>query len=142
MDPWGTSDYCAVWLQSIIKNLALGDTIGEAYEKGIRACAPELLVDHWWWDTWENVCFFGDPNVRVYVPSTDYSNENYWSEEETRPLRYDAELNVDGHMPFGATGYPHEKKPTTFLDQYLWLIVILALIFIIILVMIAPRRKK
>ena len=120
MDPWGTSDYCAVWLQSIVKNLALGDTIGEAYEKGIRACAPELLVDHWWWDTWENVCFFGDPDVRVYVPGTDFSNENHWSKDETRPLRYDDELNVNGHMPFGATSYPHEREPSTFLGQYLW----------------------
>jgi hypothetical protein len=47
MDPWSTSDYCAVWLQSIIKNLAKGDTIGQAYEKGVRASGPEYLVNHW-----------------------------------------------------------------------------------------------
>ncbi|RLF51365.1 MAG: hypothetical protein DRN24_05110, partial [Thermoplasmata archaeon] len=75
MDPWSTSDYCAVWLQSIIKNLALGDTIGQAYEKGIRACGPEYLTNQWWWDTLENVCFYGDPDLRVFVPGTEFSDK-------------------------------------------------------------------
>ncbi|MCK5031283.1 MAG: hypothetical protein KAR64_07440, partial [Thermoplasmatales archaeon] len=142
MDPWGTSDYCAVWLQSIIKNLALGDTIGQAYEKGVRAVGPEYLVDQWWWDMWENVCFYGDPDLRVFVPGTEYSDANHWTQDETQPLMYDEELNLNGHMPYSATSYPHAKQPKTFLDHYLWLIIILIVIAIIVLAMIVLGRKK
>jgi len=143
MDPWSTSDYCAVWLQSIIKNLALGDTIGQAYEKGIGACGSELLTNSWWWDVWENVCFYGDPNLRVFVPGTEYSDDNYWEQEDTTPLRYDAELAVDGHMPFGATNYPHAKEPVSFWHQYmLWIIVAIILIAMVVVAVISLQKKK
>ncbi|MBN2065261.1 MAG: hypothetical protein JW771_00440, partial [Candidatus Thermoplasmatota archaeon] len=144
IDPWSTSDYCAVWLQSIIKNLALGDTIGQAYEKGIRACGPELLIDHWWWDVWENVCFYGDPDLRVFVPGTQYSDNNHWTKEETLPVRYDSELAIAGHMPYGSTSHPHEKEPSSILGNYmLWIIVaIIVLAMIIVAIVSTSRRKK
>jgi hypothetical protein len=142
IDPWTTSDWNGIWNQMIIKRLAMGYTIGEAYERGMRACGPELLVGQWWWDTWENVCFFGDPNLRIFVPGTDYSNENHWQQEDTEPLRYDAELTVDGHMPFGATAYPHAKEPVTFLQQYFVIIVALVLIVILLIAAIVMGRKK
>ena len=31
----------------------------------------------WWWDANENVCLFGDLNLRMFVPSTDYNDENF-----------------------------------------------------------------
>ena len=141
MDPWGTSDYCAVWLQSIIKNLAMGDTIGQAYEKGIRSCAPELLVDHWWWDTWENVCFFGDPDLRVYVPSTEYSDNNHWTCEEIQALTYDSDLDINGHMPFGATSYPNQIKEKPIIPMWL-IIIMLAILFLTISILLIKRGKK
>ncbi|RLF32465.1 MAG: hypothetical protein DRM98_03800, partial [Thermoplasmata archaeon] len=142
MDPWSTSDYCAVWLQSIIKNLALGDTIGQAYEKGIRACGPEYLINHWWWDTLENVCFYGDPDLRVFVPSTEFSDKNHWEQKDTLPLTYDPSLNINGHTPFGATSYPHEQKPQNMIQKYLWLITILVTIIILVIILFFIGRKK
>jgi hypothetical protein len=143
IDPWSTSDYCAVWLQSIIKNLALGDTIGQAYEKGIRSCGPELLIDHWWWDVWENVCFYGDPDLQIFVPSVQYSDDNNWQKEDTTSLRYDAELAVDGHMPFGATSYPHAKEPVSLWQHYsLWILVAIAIIIMVLIVVYVTKRKK
>jgi hypothetical protein len=142
IDPWTTTDWNGIWNQMLIKRLAMGDTIGQAYEKGMRACGPELLVGQFWWDIWENVEFFGDPELRVFVPGTDYSDNNYWTQEETRPIMYDEELDINGHMPFGATSYPHARKPKAFLDQYLWIMLILAIIVIIALAMIISGRKK
>ncbi|MBN2065435.1 MAG: hypothetical protein JW771_01325 [Candidatus Thermoplasmatota archaeon] len=142
IDPWTTSDWNGVWNQLIIKRLAMGDTIGQAYERGMRATAPELLVGQWWWDTWENVCFFGDPQLRIFVPGTDYSDNNYWTQEEVQPLRYNEALNVDGHMPFGATSYPHQKEPVTFIQQYFVLIVALGLIIVLLIAAMLIGRKK
>jgi len=141
IDPWTTTDWNGIWNQMIIKQLAMGDTIGEAYEKGMRACGPELLVGQFWWDIWENVCYFGDPELRVFVPSTEYSDENYWEEEDIVPFSYEEELNIDGHMPFGATEHPNKKEPKTFANQYLFLILI-AIIVIILIIAIASINKK
>ncbi len=144
-DPWPTSWYGAVWRQSIPRDIVLGNTVGEAYEKGISHVGTLYLPEEsqWWWDTMESVVYFGDPDLRMYVPDTTYSDGNNWEKEDTMPLRYDAELSVDGHMPFGAVGYPHEKEPVTLLQQYLW--VILALVLIIILLITARllgRKQK
>jgi hypothetical protein len=144
-DPWPTSWYGAVWRQSIPRDIVLGNTVGEAYEKGISHVGTLYLPEEpqWWWDTMESVVYFGDPDLRMYVPDTTYSDGNNWEKEDTMPLRYDAELSVDGHMPFGAVGYPHEKEPVTLLHQYLW--VILALVLIIILLITARllgRKQK
>jgi len=120
----------------------MGDTLGQAYELGMRACGPEFLTGQWWWDKWENVELFGDPSLRVFVPGTDYSDNNHWEKEDTMPLRYDAEASVDGHMPFGATSYPNEKKPVTFWQQYLWIIVALLVIAILVIAAVALAKKK
>jgi len=142
IDPWTTTDWNGIWNQMLVKRLAMGDTIGQAYEKGMRACGPELLVGQFWWDIWENVCFFGDPDLRPFVPGRDYSDNNYWTEEETRPISYDQELNINGHMPFGATGYPNQREPQTLIQEYIWLLIIILLIIIILVIMFIPRRKK
>ena len=142
IDPWTTTDWAGAWQQMLIKRFALGDTLGQAYERGMRACGPQYPVDQWWWDVWENVELFGDPDLRVFVPSTEYSDANHWTQDETQPLMYDEELNLNGHMPYSATSYPHAKQPKTFLDHYLWLIIILIVIAIIVLAMIILGRKK
>ena len=141
IDPWTTTDWASSWTQLLIKRYALGDTLGEAYERGMRACGPELLVGQWWWDIWENVCLFGDPNLHVYVPGTEFSDENNWEKPDL--LSYDENLNLYGHTPFGAKNYPNKKelKTETPLILIIGIIVILLLIIVIGLSVI-PSKKK
>jgi hypothetical protein len=139
IDPWTTTDWAASWTQLIIKRYALGDTLGEAYERGMRACGPQLLVGQWWWDIWENVCLFGDPNLRVYVPGTDFSDENNWEKPEL--LSYDENINLNGHMPFGATHYPNKKELTT-KTPYILIIGIIVIILVLIVIGLSFTSKK
>ena len=142
IDPWTTTDWGGVWTQMLVKRFAMGDTIGQAYELGMRACGPEFIVGQWWWDKWENVELFGDPNLRVFVPGTEYSDANYWEKEDTESLRYDAEFSIDGHMPFGVTSYPNETEPTTFWQQNFWLILIIIAIAILAVFAVFLGRKR
>ncbi|MDH7507029.1 MAG: cell wall-binding repeat-containing protein, partial [Candidatus Thermoplasmatota archaeon] len=143
-DPWPTSWYGTIWQQSISRDIILGDTVGEAYTKGISHVGILYISEppQWWWDLSENVVYFGDPDLRMYVPSTKYSDANYWEKQDTKPLKYDAEILINGHMPFGATVYPKEKKPLTFWQQYQFVLIILVIIFILIIIAIALPKKK
>lgn len=118
IDPWTTSWYGAVWLQTIPRDIILGYTIGEAYVRGMSHVGILYISDppQWWWDLCENVCLFGDPDLRVWVPGTEYSDKNHWNEPES--LVYAKDLSINGHMPFGATEYPHKITP------FPWLMVI------------------
>ena len=120
IDPWKTSWY-AYWSLTIPRDIVLGKTIGEAYAEGIKHVGIQYAGENpvWWWDSEQNVCFFGDPDLRVFVPGTDYSTENNWKQDETKPMDYDEKASINGHMPFGATAYPHEKQPASFLEKYL-----------------------
>jgi hypothetical protein len=139
IDPWTTTDWAGVWSQMLIKRFAMGDTVGEAYERGMRACGPEFLVGQWWWDKWENVELFGDPDLRVFVPGTEYSDENHWKVGETEPLRYDAELDIGGHMPFGAVSYPYKKEPAPLVP--LWIIIIILIIILVLISLVVASKK-
>jgi hypothetical protein len=143
MDPWSTSWYAVVWSQSIPRDLALGYTIGEAYTRGISYVGPLYITDppQWWWDDAENVEYFGDPDLRPFIPSTKYSDANHWERADIEPLRYDVEESINGHTPFGATEYPNEREPLTFLSEYLWVIIAL-IVIILLLVAIAVIGKK
>ena len=147
-DPWPTSWYGAVWRQSIPRDIALGYTVGEAYTRGIQQVGILYLggggLDkddpQWWWDEAEGVVYFGDPNLRMFVPSTEYSNQNNW--EKPQPLTYTKELSLEGHTPFGAMAYPNEIKPKTLLEKYLFLIVIIVILLILAIVALIIRGKK
>jgi len=143
MDPWVTSWY-AYWSSTMPRDIVLGDTVGEAYTKGISHVGITYVTDppQFWWDTAQNVCFFGDPDMRMYVPDTTYSDANHWEKEDTKPLVYDEEINIDGHMPFGASTYPNEKQPTSILEKYFLYIMIVAILIIIILIAVNRRRKS
>jgi hypothetical protein len=144
IDPWTTTDWSAVWQQMLIKRYALGDTVGQAYERGMRAAGPEYTIGKFWWDRYQNVELFGDPDLRVFVPGTEYSNLNYWEYDDVRSLRYDKELNINGHMPFGASDRPN-KKISDFWQQYLWIIIIVLMFVIICLLLILSnwlRRRR
>jgi hypothetical protein len=120
----------------------MGYTLGEAYERGMRAVGPQYSVeDGGWWDVWENVCLFGDPNLRVFVPNDEWDKEskNTWDRPNTLSAQED--LDLDGHMPFGATDYPNAKEPSAEIPMILIIIIILILLVIIIGVGAASRKK-
>ena len=146
IDPWTTTDWAAVWTQMVMKRIALGDTIGEAYERGMRACGPEYTVNQWWWDTWENVELFGDPSLRVFVPGTEYSDASHWEKSDTKSLRYEESVSIEGHMPFGVTSYPHALEEPGFVIP-LWFVTIIVIILLIIVAAVVAvvsrkHRKK
>jgi len=149
MDPWATSWYSDVWQNEVPRGIALGKTIGEIYAEGILKVGIQYVSDdepNWWWDLAENVCLYGDPNLRVWVPGTTYSSKNNWDTEDIQSLRYDPSkgLSLDGHTPFGATDHPNERQPSTLISQYG--IVILAVVLIVVLLIAAiiinrPKNK-
>ncbi len=69
IDPWLTSWYCNFAVEMFARYLALGYTAGEAYEKAMRHVGICYLTKEWWWDICENVCYFGDPCLRVWSPA-------------------------------------------------------------------------
>jgi hypothetical protein len=97
IDPWLTSWYCGFAIQTFVRDIALGYSVGEAYERGIKHVGIQYLTGQWWWDIFENVVYYGDPDLRVWSPL------HSWEEPEPLP----AGAVIDGHSPFGATGHPH-----------------------------------
>jgi hypothetical protein len=141
IDPWSTSWYM-YWMETIPKDLVLGYNIGEAYTRGISHVGILYGTDppQWWWDTEQNLCLFGDPDLRIFVPGTDYSDANYWERKDIEPLRYDAEISIDGHMPYGATSHPNKKEPKPIMP--LWLIILIIVILILIAIVTGTGRRK
>ena len=150
MDPWSTSWYSSFWLQTIPRDIILGNTIGDAYANAmshvgilyISGGGPEKDQPQWWWDIMENVCFYGDPDLRPYVPGTDYSNNNYWEEKDVKPLSYSEDTNINGHMPYGATKYPNEKEPKTLIQEYMLVIIVMLAIIVLLVAMSLISKKK
>ncbi len=147
MDPWATSWYSDVWQNAVPRGIALGQTIGDIYTEGILKVGIQYVSDekpNWWWDLAENVCLFGDPDLRVWVPSTTYSSKNHWEVEDIQPLRYDVSkgFSVDGHTPFGATSHPHVTVPKMILGQYQIVIIAVVVVVLLILFAIMIRRQK
>ena len=121
MDPWATSWYSDVWQNGVPRGIALGETIGEIYSEGIKKVGIEYVSDdkpNWWWDLAENVCLYGDPNLRIWVPSTEFSANNNWEKKDIQPLRYDKEVGfeINGHNPFGATSHPNKIDESNFIN--------------------------
>ncbi len=147
-DPWATSWYATVWRQSIPRDIALGYTVGEAYTRGISHVGILYLGGgieggpQWWWDTAESVIYYGDPDLRLFTPSTEYSSNNYWEKADTESLRYDEECSIDGHMPFGATSYPHERQQLPFWQEYIVLTIALILLVILVIALLVIGIKK
>ena len=82
-----------------MRDIALGLTAGEAYANSIHHVGIECLTGQWWWDIFENVVFFGDPDLRVFSP--EYS----WEEPEVISIQG---LSLGGHTPEGASKHPNE----------------------------------
>jgi hypothetical protein len=150
-DPWVTSYWGGYAGEQVSREYALGETAGETYAKGITEIGVKYLFEDdekriWWWDTAENMVLFTDPDLRVWVPSTEYDEKarNHWEQDDIESLRYDSEFNVDGHMPFGVNEYPNVRTPMSLLEALLWIIVIVAILAVIIIgvIIIVRRRRK
>jgi len=153
MDPWATSWYSDVWQNQVPRGIALGQTIGEIYSEGISKVGilyiggggPDGEEPQWWWDLLENVCLYGDPDLRIWVPSTEYSSNNHWEKEDVAPVSYDIRdgFYVDGHMPFGVEEYPNAREPTSLLGQIAWIAGIVAILSVVVIggiILIKKRR--
>lgn len=104
IDPWETSWYSAFAMEMFARDIALGKTVGEAFANGIMQTGIGYLTKQWWWDIKENVCYFGDPDLKIWSPL------HSWEEPEA----IENGGNIDGHTPFGAIEYPHEIKEGAF----------------------------
>ncbi|UCG70634.1 MAG: hypothetical protein JSV09_06350, partial [Thermoplasmata archaeon] len=118
IDPWLTSWYCGFAIQTFVRDIALGYSVGEAYERGIKHVGIQYLTDQWWWDIFENVVYYGDPDLRVWSP------KHSW--EKPEPLA--AGTVIDGHSPFGAKGHPHAIESTWLLEMLLYSAILLAVV--------------
>jgi hypothetical protein len=116
IDPWLTSWYCGFAIQTFVRDIALGYTVGEAYERGIKHVGIQYLTNQWWWDIYENVVYYGDPNLRVFSPK--------YAWEEPEPLAYGT--SIDGHSPFGAKSHPHAIESTFLLEMMVLAAIMLA----------------
>ena len=99
IDPWLTSWYCALAIEMFVRGLVLGNTVGEAYSEGIHHVGIEYLTKQWWWDIFENVVYYGDPDLRMWSPQEHLT----WSAPPTADLN----VELEGHAPGGATDHPH-----------------------------------
>ena len=148
MDPWATSWYSDVWQNSVPRGIALGQTVGEIYTEGISKVGILYITEPpgWWWDQAENVCLYGDPDLRIWVPSTEYdpTGANHWTAEEVESLSYNDEigLNLGGHNPFGTDDYPNQITPVTLLEQILWILAIVVFASVVIIAIVILMRRK
>jgi len=93
IDPWVTSWYASYGYEIFMRYLALNMSVGQAYQKCMEFVGIQYLTEQWWWDILENVVYFGDPDLRVFVP------EHGW--DEPVPLNYSKKVWIEGHTPFG-----------------------------------------
>ncbi|UCD12918.1 MAG: hypothetical protein JSW60_04955 [Thermoplasmatales archaeon] len=146
MDPWATSWYSDIWQNGVPRGIALGQTIGEIYSEGISKVGILYISEppQWWWDQAENVCLYGDPDLRIWVPSVEYdpTSSNHWSSADVESVSYDEEFYVDGHNPFGAESYPNAREPMSLLEQLMWIVLIVAIPTLAIIGGIALAKKK
>jgi hypothetical protein len=93
------------------------------YERGIKQVGIEYLKNGWWWDIFENLVFYGDPDLMVYAPN------NAWA----KPLHLPTGTSVDGHNIYGATSHPNEIGTSTLLLVVLGLAILGAIAAVIII---------
>jgi len=108
IDPWLTSWYAAFAIETFVRDMILGATVGESYQQGIAHVGIQYLVEQWWWDIFENVVFFGDPKLQVYMPVRGWD----------KPMASPFGIDIGGHTPDGAPNHPAKVKSTT-MTEYL-----------------------
>ncbi len=112
IDPWLTSWYVAFAIELFFRSMALGATVGEAYAEGIHNVGIEYLTEQWWWDIFENVVYYGDPDLRMF------SGVQSWEQPEAAAI---ADISAGGHTPGGSGGsHPNEIGSTVLLEAGLF----------------------
>ena len=87
----------------------------------------------------ENVVYFGDPDLRMWTPENEYSDQNHWDRDDVEPLIWNGdEYSVDGHCLFGATSHP---KARSYDLLPLYIVVIMVIAIIIAMVISLMKRK-
>lgn len=110
IDPWLTSWYSSFAMETFLRDIIQGYNVGQAYERGIKHVGIQYLMESWWWDIFENVVYFGDPDIRVFTP------EHNW--ERPKLLRQGAV--IAGHAPSGVKSHPYEIADTTMQEAGLY----------------------
>ena len=126
IDPWLTSWYSSFAMEMFAKDQATGGyTVGESYVRGITHVGIQYLVDGWWWDIFENLVYYGDPDIIMYTPN------NAWD----KPVALPAGTTINGHSFSGAEGHPYRigSISTTWIVIFVLLLIgaIAAAIYII-----------
>ncbi len=97
IDPWLTSWYVQLGSEIFYRDVAYGgSTVGEAYDAALSKVGAKYVTEEWWWDHWENIVFFGDPDLRVYTPNAPFA----------RPVVVTSALVVEGHAIMSASEHP------------------------------------
>ena len=129
IDPWLTSWYSSFAMEMFAKDQATGGyTVGESYVRGITHVGIQYLVDGWWWDIFENLVYYGDPDLVMYTPN------NAWE----KPIALEAGTSVNGHNIYGARSHPYEVGGIS----NVWLIVFVLLMVGMIAAAIYILKKK
>ncbi len=128
IDPWETSWYSAFAVEMFARDIALGKTIGEAFTNGIMHTGIGYLTKQWWWDIKENLCYFGDPDLKIWSPLHSWE----------RPGAMENYEIIGGHAIFGATSYPHEIKGKNY---GIYVIILLAIAVIAGLIYVRKKMR-
>lgn len=149
IDPWPTSYWGGFAFEQTPKDFALGKTIGESYSEGRTSIGVQYLFEddeenEWWWDSAENVVLFSDPDLRVWVPSTEWDPEekNNWDKDDIVPISYNKDISFSGHMPFGATDHPNQREEMPLWQQLLIWGIVIVLLVLILVIAVVKRKKK
>ncbi len=99
IDPWLTSWYVELGQELFYRDVGYGErTVGEAYEHAISLIGSEYVTQDWFWDHWENIVFFGEPDIRMYTPFKPWD----------KPQALEEDLVLDGHAVMSASEHPAE----------------------------------
>jgi hypothetical protein len=129
IDPWLTSWYSSFAMEMFARDLILGYNVGQAYERGIKHVGIQYLTESWWWDIFENVVYYGDPDLRVYTPMHEFE----------RPTILRRGAVIQGHATMDVTGHPYEIVDTTMQEAGLYASVV---IIPLVLGFVYIRRSK
>jgi hypothetical protein len=132
IDPWLTSWYSAFAMETFCRDLILGYSVGEAYERGIKHVGIQYLTESWWWDIYENVVYYGDPDLRVFTPM------HKWE----RPTILKIGKVIEGHAPFGAASHPYAIADTSMQEAGLYTSAVLVPVAIGFVYIRRHRKKK
>ncbi len=121
IDPWLTSWYATFAMESWLRGMDLGDTVGQAYQEGVQHVGIQYLVQQWWWDIFENVVFYGDPALKVFMPISA------WEKPPAMPFG----LMIGGHTPDGTASHPDKVKSTTMMEYGIYAFVALGVAAIV-----------